>query len=167
MDETIPSISRYPPVEVHRDPSTGMTWFAWTAPRDRNRQSPWPRRVRRQMPRHRWLRLPTGCSPRTCRACRRRSSPRRFGRCFEGDGLGVSLSVTVLIGGALHAQSGQGLSGGQLLEDQACTIALPAHNRVCLVEVAGVLQASAHRRDMLVELRELRSAWSARRAHPR
>ena len=23
MDETIPSISRYPPVEVHRDPSTG------------------------------------------------------------------------------------------------------------------------------------------------
>ena len=66
----------------------------------------------------------------------------------------MSLSVTVLIGGALHAQSGQGLSGGQLLEDQACTIALPAHNRVCLVEVAGVLQASAHRRDMLVELRE-------------
>ena len=34
MDETIPSISRYPPVEVHRDPSTGMTWFAWTAPRE-------------------------------------------------------------------------------------------------------------------------------------
>lgn len=74
---------------------------------------------------------------------------------LQGDRLRVALAVTVLVRGALHAECGQSLSGGELLEDQAGAIALPTHDRVRLIEVAGILQTGAHPCDMLVELREL------------
>ena len=54
----------------------------------------------------------------------------------------MSLAVAILVGGALHAESGESLAGGQFLENEAGAVALPTHDRVGLVEVASVLQAA-------------------------
>ncbi len=81
--------------------------------------------------------MPTGCSPRTAERAEEATSPHRWSMFSGGDGLQVSFSITVLIGGALHAD-GQGLSNEQFLENDA-TIAA-RHNRVCLVEVASIAE---------------------------
>ena len=67
----------------------------------------------------------------------------------------MALAVTVLVRGTLHTKRTQGLAGGQLLEDEAGAIALPTHDRVGLIEVAGVLQAGANGCNVLIKFREL------------
>ena len=68
----------------------------------------------------------------------------------------MALTVAVLVRGALHAERGQRLACGQLLEDQARAVTLPAHDGVGLVEVSSVLQTPAHRRHVLIEFSQLR-----------
>ena len=56
---------------------------------------------------------------------------------LQGDGLGVALAVAVLRLGALEAQIGEHLAGGQFLEDQGGAVACPADDGEGLVAVLG------------------------------
>ena len=143
MDETIPSISRYPPVEVHRDPSTGMTWFAGRLRENRNRQSALASSSAAADASTPVAPPADGLFTEDLPSVPKKIQSASIWSMFSREtGSECPSPSRSWLAGRFMPRGGESLAGGELLEDEAGAIALPTHDRVGLVEVASVLQAA-------------------------